>query len=290
MKSFFTIIQLKELFINSLNKVYSKEEVLSIFYILLSHKLNLTKTDLILQSNTLFNASSILEDLQRLMKCEPVQYIIQTTTFLDLNFKVSPAVLIPRQETEELVYKIIQDHKTISDNIRVLDIGTGSGVIAISLAKQLLNSTVYASDFSLAALQIATHNAATNQVAVQTIHHDILLDYSEILPQDLDIIVSNPPYIPESSSTQMHANVLDYEPKSALFVSDDDPLVFYKRIAKIAKFHLKNKGKLYFETFETFHPQLVEYLSNLGYSNVLSILDMNSKPRFIVAENFVSLP
>lgn len=289
MQRFFTIFQLKELFINSLNSIYSNEEVISIFNILLSHRLKMTKTDLILQSNSTIDATNLINDLERLMKCEPIQYIIESTVFFDLNFIVTRAVLIPRQETEELVYQIIQDHKTSKEKLRILDIGTGSGIIPITLANHFHNCIVFATDFSSEALIIAQQNAKNNQVDIEFIHHDILSDSSELLPQDLDIIVSNPPYIPESCSNQMHDNVLKFEPKSALFVPDKDPLIFYKKIAKIARIHLKKNGKLYFETFESFHPQIVEYLKNLGFSNVLSVLDMNNKPRFIVAENLVSL-
>lgn len=289
MKSFFTINQLKDLFINSLNSIYPKEEVLSIFNILLSDKLNLTKTEIILQSNRTIDATDILEDLQRLMKCEPIQYILQSTTFFDLQFKLSPAVLIPRQETEELVFHIIENYKNNFTSIQGLDIGTGSGAIAITIAKKITHSKIYASDFSIEALQIAKQNAIHNQVDINYIHHNILTDSITLLPNNLDFIVSNPPYIPISCSNQMHENVLHYEPKSALFVSDDDPIVFYKKIAIIAQNLLKNRGRLYFETFETYHPQIIEYLINLGYSNVLSIHDLNNKPRFIIAENCVSL-
>lgn len=289
MQCFFTIFQLKELFINSLNSIYSNEEVLSIFNILLSHRLKMTKTDLILQSNSTIDVTNIINDLERLKKCEPIQYIIESTVFFDLNFIVTPAVLIPRQETEELVFKIIQDHKTSKEKLKILDIGTGSGVIPITLAKHFQNCSVFATDFSTEALIIAQLNAKNNQVEIEYISHDILIDSHELLPQDLDIIVSNPPYIPKSCFNQMHENVLNFEPQSALFVPDEDPLIFYKKIAKIARIHLKKNGKLYFETFESFHPQIVEYMKNLGFSNVLSIHDMNNKPRFIVAENLVSL-
>jgi len=290
MKSFFTIFQLKDLFINSLNILYSKEEVLSIFNILLFHRLNLSKIDIVLQSNTQVDATNILKDLKRLANAEPIQYVVESSHFYGLNFIVTPAVLIPRQETEELVNKILEDYKTTNETVRVLDIGTGSGIIAIALAKNIQNSSLFASDFSSEALQIARLNALNNHVNIQFLHHDILHDSTLHFPEDLDVVVSNPPYIPESCSQQMHKNVLHFEPSSALFVPDDDPLLFYKKIALIAKKLLKNNGKLYFETFETYHPQIVRFLKSIGYSNIISIKDMNNKPRFIVAENFVSLP
>lgn len=289
MNSIFTIKNLKDLLYNELKHIYSKDEITSFMYILLQNLFNISKIDTILNPDTLLDFTRILSVVERLKNSEPIQYILQSSPFFDLNFKVTPAVLIPRQETEELVDKIIKDIHTITGTVKILDIGTGSGAIAIALAKNLPNANLFATDISVDALSIAEENAFNNKTKIHFMLHDVIHDNINILPNDLDVIVSNPPYIPSSFAAKLHDNVTKYEPHTALFVPDEDPLIFYRKIAEIAKNNLKNNGKLYFETFEIYHPEIVEYMINLGFSNVLSINDMNNKPRFIVAENYVSL-
>lgn len=290
MESFFTLKQLKELFIKELESIYSKEEILSIFYILISTRFNLTKIDSILNQDTPLDLSAIISDIDRLKNAEPIQYILESAPFFDLNFIVTPAVLIPRQETEELVDIIIKEYRFVDKAIKILDIGTGSGAIAIALAKNLPSAIVYASDFSLDALSVAAKNAQMNETNIHFIHHDLIHDSHLLLPQDLDLIVSNPPYIPHSISVKLHDNVIKYEPHVALFVPDEDPLIFYTKIAKMAQFLLNPSGKIYFETFEDFHLEIIDLLKSLSFQNIISAYDINKKNRFIIAEKNISLP
>ena len=180
--------------------------------------------------------------------------------------------------------------KTPKDQkISILDVGTGSGAIAIALAYNIPNAKMYASDFSEKALAVAIENSRKNGVQITFLKHNILIDSIESLPNDLNLIVSNPPYIPMSVSKELHRNVLNYEPHSALFVPDQDPILFYKKIAEISLKKLKNGGTVFFETFELFHDDIVQYMNCLGFSNIQSIKDINDKNRFITAEKNVYL-
>ena len=290
MTHFFTVKIFKDLLFNELKYIYSKDEIIAIFNILILNRCNISKIDTILNPDTPINSDILISDLERLKRSEPLQYILQVTPFFDLNFKVTPAVLIPRQETEELVDLIIKEFYSNTNRIKILDVGTGSGAIAICLAKNLPNSQVFASDFSQNAIHIATENALNNEVKVNFINHDIFHDLIKLLPYELDVVVSNPPYIPISMSDKLHDNVIKYEPHSALFVPDDDPLLFYRKISEVAFDLLKPKGKLFFETYEDFHFELIQILKNMGYEKISSILDLQQKPRFIIAEKNVSLP
>jgi len=283
-----TLKELKHLFLNSLNSIYPINEINELFYISVYNRMNIKKIDVLLDINKEVDATELIIDLDRLKLSEPFQYIYQHATFFNLDFKVTPDVLIPRQETEELVQMIINSNAN-SDHRKILDMGTGSGVIAISLAKNMLNAQVFGTDFSENAIQIALENASKNGVKVAFIKQDILLDDISILPHDIDIIVSNPPYIPFSVSNELHRNVVQFEPHSALFVPDHDPILFYKKIAEIAYKILKNGGQLYFETFESFHKDISQYLENIGFSNIRSMKDFNGKNRFISAEKIVYL-
>ena len=241
--------EIKKIYHNELDAVYGEAEVDSFFYLAIEHFLNLERFVLALQPNLVIEKSEeqpLFETLSQLRLEKPIQYILGSTQFMELDFKVNEHVLIPRPETEELVRWIIDDHKSVqSRKLTILDIGTGSGCIAISLAKYLKKTQVYALEISESALEIAKENAIENQVDIEFIHGDILkLDKLEV---KFDIIVSNPPYVRMLEKNKIKSNVVENEPGTALFVSDDDPLVFYKKIVRFAVLNLKNNGSLYFE-------------------------------------------
>ncbi|MFN3940066.1 MAG: peptide chain release factor N(5)-glutamine methyltransferase [Chitinophagales bacterium] len=237
--------------------------------------------------------NNILSDLQlkelsliskRLLMSEPVQYILEAAWFYNLQFKVTSSVLIPRPETEELVDNIL---KTINGkNVSVLDIGTGSGCIAIALKKNLPQSTIYASDISDAALEIAKKNAETHSAEIFFIQNDIIISPCS-LPGQLDIVVSNPPYISVEEKKEMHKNVLLYEPHQALFTPTDDAGYFYTIIAEQALKLLKPHGLLFFEMNYSISEQIRTMLVDKGYSQVEIINDLQGKPRIIKAQNTV---
>ncbi|MBN2637012.1 MAG: peptide chain release factor N(5)-glutamine methyltransferase [Prolixibacteraceae bacterium] len=219
--------------------------------------------------------------VKRLKDNEPIQYILGETEFFGLNIKVTPSVLIPRPETEELVYWIIEKNK--KQRPKILDIGTGSGCIALSLKSNLGDAEVEGVDFSEPALEIAKENASLNQLNVSFFKADILL-WEKFNWHNYDIIVSNPPYIRESEKLMMQKNVLDYEPESALFVSDNDPLVFYSRIVAFAQQKLFKGGQLFFEINENMDREMYDLLSSFGFRNINLKCDINEKKRMIYCE------
>jgi release factor glutamine methyltransferase len=246
-----------EAFSNSLGTLYSESELKSIFYFL-------KKEEPILWQDA----------VNRLAAFEPLDYIIGYTPFYKNNFKVTKDTLIPRPETEELVDWILDEQKT--DNpISILDIGTGSGCIAISLVLHLKKSTVTAIDISIEALEVAKSNASKLNATVNFFHIDFLdmNHWNQI--GNFDIIVSNPPYIPEKERTQMEVNVLMHEPKISLFVPDSNPLIFYEKIFEFAQSHLNPNGIIYCETSQNI--QLLEYN---GFK-IDSKIDLSGNPRFI---------
>ncbi|MCP4459775.1 MAG: peptide chain release factor N(5)-glutamine methyltransferase [Cytophagales bacterium] len=259
---------------------YDLRELRSIVTILLEDEFEITKTDIILKKEVEFDFPAFGLKLSRLKALEPVQYVTGKAHFLSRVFQVSPEVLIPRPETEELVQWIITDNRKSSPTI--WDIGTGSGCIAISLGLGISNSLVHASDVSKGALEIAKANNSQHSASVDFVESDILKDNSNY--HDLDIIVSNPPYIPEQERNLMHENVTTHEPEMALFVSDKDPLLFYKQIAQVALEKLKVGGQLYFEIHEDYGSELCDYLEFAGYRNVAVKKDMQGKDRMVRAE------
>ncbi|MDR2681375.1 MAG: peptide chain release factor N(5)-glutamine methyltransferase [Tannerella sp.] len=227
---------------------------------------------------------------ERLKKQEPVQYILGETEFYSLPMKVNPSVLIPRPETEELVDLIIKSTsaKRVSNDSRtkILDIGAGSGCIAIALAKHIPHAEVTATDISEPALQTARTNALLNKTVIRFLQSDILDTASagSIITGDFDIIVSNPPYVKNSERQAMHPNVLDYEPHNALFVPDEAPLLFYKAIAGFAREKLSSCGVIYFEINPACDTLIIEMLHDKGFAGTEIIRDLSGKNRFVTAK------
>lgn len=220
--------------------------------------------------------------VQRLLKHEPLQYILGETFFSGLKIRVTPAVLIPRPETEELV-GLISDHN-LPDGSRLLDIGTGSGCIALALKNRFPETTVSACDISPDALAIARENSLINQLDVDFFQADILSWNSRKWPL-FDVIVSNPPYVTVSEKKQMQRNVLDFEPPTALFVADNNPLLYYRAIAAFASEYLKKGGFLFFEINEKFGPETANLLRVQGFAEVQLKTDLQGKNRMVVARN-----
>ncbi|XMO86688.1 peptide chain release factor N(5)-glutamine methyltransferase [Algibacter sp. AS12] len=259
---------------------YGKEEVDSFFFMLIDFYFNVSRVQLAMDSDyQVKDTEKILEALLLLKEQKPVQYIIGETEFYGLTFKVNESVLIPRPETEELVECVIKQ----TDNnpaINILDIGTGSGCIAISLAKNLENVKVYALDISEGALEMAKQNAKLNGVDVTFFKVDIL-NADRIQDLKFDFIVSNPPYVREKEKPQMKPNVLEHEPHLALFVEDENPLLFYKAITDFAKVNLKEKGKLYFEINEFLGRSMITLLNDNNFKNIELKQDIFKKDRMI---------
>lgn len=278
----FTYASLKAFFVSSLGDLYDTREAVAIFHLYLSAKLRISKVQFYLDAGKMVPSDllqEVMEDIHRLNSGEPVQYVCGRCDFYGIELRVNASVLIPRPETEELVQLIIEENRTTA-GLRVLDLGTGSGAIAIALAKHLPDATVVAIDLSEAALAAAQENAGVNNVTVLFEKVDILKEWPEHF-SNFDIMVSNPPYIPESEKRTLHRNVTDFEPGTALFVPDADPLLFYRRIGEIGRVALRKKGQLYFETHDLFHDETEALLFSLGYQTVRKIKDMNGKPRFL---------
>jgi len=276
--------ELKSQFLKELLGVYPSEEVQSFFNILSEYFLKYTRLDTVLKSAEIIseeNQEQFQKAILRLKQFEPIQYIIGETEFYGLPFKVTPATLIPRPETEELVQWIVDEYQEVSQNepIHFLDIGTGSGCIAITLAHSVAHAHISAVDFSLKALQVAEGNAQMNQTSVTFFELDVLKNNE--LPRKYDVIVSNPPYVRELEKKMMQPNVLSFEPDSALFVSDKDPLLFYRKIAELGKRYLTPNGRLFFEINEYLSKELVELLTSIGFSEIIVRKDIFGKERML---------
>jgi release factor glutamine methyltransferase len=258
-------------FIQELTAMYGEDEAESFFYLILEEKQQLKRIDLALQPDLVFSEdeievwNSILEQLKLEI---PIQYLLRKTSFYGLDFEVNENVLIPRPETEELVDWIISQNLRISESqsLKIVDIGTGSGCIAISLAKYLPNAEVFAIDISEKALAIANKNAKRNEVKVTFIEQNILETLD--LGQEFDIIVSNPPYVRNLEKEEIKKNVLDNEPHLALFVADNDALIFYKKITELARKNLSVSGQLYFEINQYLGQEMVDLLKGMGFKDV----------------------
>ncbi|WP_158223433.1 peptide chain release factor N(5)-glutamine methyltransferase [Mucilaginibacter sp. MD40] len=279
-------------FKNNLQNLYSSNEAIAIAMLVLENMTGMQRSRLKafeqdeLSGEILEKIHPILEELKT---GKPVQYILGTAEFYGLSFLVNPATLIPRPETEELVEWILANKKSKAQQpISVLDIGTGTGCIAISLKKHLNNARLSAIDISEHALNTARKNATLNQVDVSFIQGDILnikQDY-ELSGSQFDIIVSNPPYVTGTDKILMHSNVLNFEPHTALFVTDDEPLLFYKAIVRVALNSLKIGGELYFEINEAFGKEMVDLLTNNYFKDIELKKDLTDRDRMIKAVKF----
>jgi release factor glutamine methyltransferase len=271
-------------FIQELSPINDSGEAESFFYLILEEQHQLKRIDLALNPDLTFSDdeiqfwNSILDSLKKEI---PIQYLLGKTSFYGLDFEVNSAVLIPRPETEELVEWIIQSQKSEvrSQNVKILDIGTGSGCIAISLAKNIENSQVFAVDVSEKALATAKKNAEINQVKVTFLEKNIL--ETDDLEQQFDIIVSNPPYVRELEKQEIKKNVLDNEPHLALFVEDDDALVFYRKIAELAQKNLSQNGQLFFEINQYLGKEMLELLEKMNFKNIELRKDIYGNDRMI---------
>jgi len=259
---------------------FPEQEINSMLYIVLDKTFDIRKKDVLLGSNRLFSESELLKIIyivKDLKKHKPLAYILGEWEFYGLPFKINEHTLIPRPETEELVQLILDENN--KENLSVLDIGTGSGCIAIALKKNRPNASVSAFDVSKQALETAKNNALLNDVAIHFQEIDILIPQE--LKNNYDIIVSNPPYIPLKDINEMDKNVTDFEPHLALFVEDNNPLVFYKAIAEFAQNHLTKKGKLYVEIHEKLGNEVKALFESVGFKEVVIVKDINEKDRIV---------
>lgn len=271
-------------FLQELTPIYDAGEAESFFYLILEEKNQLKKIDLALHPDLIFSADEIMvwnSLLESLKKEIPIQYLLGKTSFYGLDFDVNENVLIPRPETEELVEWILESQKSKvkSQKPKILDIGTGSGCIAISLAKNLSEASVSAIDVSEKALATAKRNAAINDVNVTFIEKNIL--EAENLEQQFDIIVSNPPYVRNLEKEEIKKNVLDYEPHLALFVEDNDALIFYRKIAALAQKNLSPNGQLYFEINQYLGVEMKDLLEKMNFKNIELRKDIYGNDRMI---------
>ena len=267
-------------FLNELSDSYHENELKSIMYIAIDFQLGLTKSDTILESEKMLKYVdiSVLKNIvERLKKQEPIQYILSETNFYGFIFSTRKGILIPRPETEELVDWIIKDNK--GSKKRYLDIGTGSGCIIVSISKNL-EGIFDAIDISKDSIQVAGKNILKNKVNVNLKQLDILNDELE---GKWDVIISNPPYILNSQKEFMNKNVLNWEPEKAIFVEDNNPLIFYNQIAKKSLKSLSKGGFLYLEINEIFGKDVINLLNRKGFVNIELKKDINGKDRMIKA-------
>ena len=278
----------RKYYASELEKIYGSDEANALIMILLEHYFGIDRVKIALDPELRLSESELLTlhfAVKELLKSKPIQYIIGETEFCGMRFEVNENVLIPRPETEEMATMITRDSRLSRESkISILDIGTGSGCIAISLAKLLKNSVVTAVDVSEKALEVAKKNAETNGVNVNFIKDDILNPQNpELLDNQFDIIVSNPPYVCESEKSEMRANVLDYEPSSALFVSDNDPLIFYRKILEFAQKTLTHDGEVWFEINEKLGTEMKNLCIEKGFEKVEIIKDFRERDRILRA-------
>jgi len=278
--------EFKLFFNEALSAIYPKTEIDSFFFILIEEKLKLQRIDTVLKPDFLItnkNLTDLKNIVKRLQKEEPVQYILGNKEFYGLPFLVNKNTLIPRTETEELVAWVLYEIKVLANNKitepSILDIGTGTGCIPISLAKNLTSLNISAIDISPEALLIAKQNAILNKVTIEFIELDIL--NTESLPQEYDVIISNPPYVRELEKEEIKNNVLENEPHLALFVADENPLIFYNKIADLAKKQLSENGMLFFEINQYLGKETVNMLVKKGFKNIQLKKDLFGNDRMI---------
>ncbi|AGA77709.1 peptide chain release factor N(5)-glutamine methyltransferase [Echinicola vietnamensis] len=264
---------------SSLQPMYPEQEASQLAFWLLEHFLGWKRGDIVRNASLPELPNDIQVAFERLMEGHPIQYILGEAPFYGRDFKVDPSVLIPRNETEELVHLILKDN--LQAGLQIMDIGTGSGCIPITLFLEMAHPVVHAMDISKEALQMAQENAKRLGAKVTFLQTDILS--KEIPINQLDILVSNPPYVRELEKAHMHKNVLEHEPSLALFVSNEDPLVFYRTIATKGLKALNPGGKLYFEINEAFAKEMETLAESLGYRHVTIHDDLQGKPRMLSA-------
>ncbi|MDT8393202.1 MAG: peptide chain release factor N(5)-glutamine methyltransferase [Bacteroidales bacterium] len=276
--------ELQALMRNELEKIYPVREAASIINTLFSSYLGMSRAELVINKTHKLSESQIFyfqRALKRLMAHEPLQYVCGKAFFLGREFRLGRAVLIPRPETEELVQWIIGDLSQTKKNMSILDIGTGSGCIAVSLERKLAGSEVFAIDNSEQALHIAGSNAELNGSNVQFSLVDILMPAARRSLPVFDVIVSNPPYVTPGDRKKMKPNVTAFEPHEALFVSDQDPLLFYREILEFSTDHLARGGKIYFECNEKYTREVASMMRKNGFTAVEIKTDMQQKERMV---------
>lgn len=276
-----TLKQFKRVFQSELSPIYPANEVDSFFYILTEKFLQLKRVDVALQINEEVTIPKAFETaINKLIAQKPIQYILGETTFYGLPFKVNQNVLIPRPETEELVDWIIKDH-TNKTHLNIIDIGSGSGCIAISLAKNFPHAKVTALDISKKALETVQNNALLNNIQLNIHLADVLKIKN--LSNNFDVIVSNPPYVRDVEKTKINKNVLNYEPHLALFVTNNEPLIFYDALANLALTNLNKNGALYVEINQYLAEETVDLFYKKGFKNVILKKDIFGNNRMIKA-------
>lgn len=279
-----TVKQATELMNRTLSELYPTAEIRQFAHLFFGKYLSFSSVDILTRHDTELTAdvTRLFEDaLARLIKGEPIQYVLGEAWFGNLQFEVAKGVLIPRPETEELVEWVVSDMEDV--NPRVLDIGTGSGCIAVSVAHALPKAKVEAWDISPEAIEIAIRNADRLHTKVMFSQVDVLRIKPDMVDGKYDIIISNPPYVRKSEKQHMHVNVLEYEPHTALFVDDDDALVFYRTIAKLAFNILNPEGKLFFEINEALGSAMRSLLEQKGFTNIEVRADIFGKERMVMA-------
>jgi release factor glutamine methyltransferase len=272
-------------FHSELAEILNREAANYYFYALAEHFLQKKKLHLLMDENIRLSESEMLmftQAIKRIKKHEPLQYIIGNTEFFGLNIKVSPSVLIPRPETEQLVELCLQNN--LQAKLRVIDLCTGSGCIALALKKHRPDWDVFALDKYENALKQAKENSDLLGLPINFIKADVLFDFEQKLDGKFDIIISNPPYVRQSEAAQMKSNVLDHEPHEALFVADDDALVFYRKMIDFARQNLQKGGFLFFEINEYKGKEMLDLFTGSAFINVTLLKDAEQKDRFVMAE------
>lgn len=273
--------------VDELSSIYSNKEAEAITLLLFEEYFNINKLDISIQRKNKFLTNIQKEKLNNvlslLLNHVPIQQIIGKVQFYNCEIKVDSSVLIPRPETEELVMIFLEQNKKA--NPKILDIGTGSGCIAIAIKKNVPKAKVLALDVSNDAIKVAKKNSIKNNCKIIFYNTDILdIDKSNELDNDFDYIISNPPYVLLSEKPEMDRKVVDFEPHNALFVSNSEPLIFYKAIAEFASNHLKNNGQIYLEINERFGKEIMAVLANKNFQEIRLVKDINEKDRFIIAK------
>ncbi|MCK5705072.1 MAG: peptide chain release factor N(5)-glutamine methyltransferase [Cyclobacteriaceae bacterium] len=268
--------------VNKFVQIYNENEARQLTKMLMEDVIGISFEKIMIDEEITLDESDknlLDEKIDLLMKYHPIQYVLGKAYFYGREFIVNPCVLIPRQETEELINEILIDNKR--PNLKILDIGSGSGCIGITLALELENPMVTALDIDESALEVTLQNAKQHEVNMDSILDDILL--KDQLPEQYDIIVSNPPYVTEMEKKYLLNNVLDHEPYKALFVPDDNPLLYYKRIVLLAKKYIKPRGKLYFEINENYGPEVAKICEDENFTHIKLVQDINGKDRILKA-------